>query len=242
MGISRDRAYAFQVEARGIVEPRDLQAAFRRCAVDYGARLRRFLPPPPATAVDCGCGYGNFLFFLRSLGYSDAVGVDMDPRQVDLARSLGLAAVEGDALAYLADLPPSSTDLVSAVDFVEHLSKDDSVRFFTIVRNALRIGGTVVFRTPCSDTLLGSAHRDNDITHEWGMTSGVALNMLRMCGLSPVAVLDERPVRGAQRYAVARLLAFHLVRLLSIAALAALRNPSPRVWTPSMWVIGRRLR
>ena len=42
-----------------------------------------------ARILDLGCGYGEFLYFLQREGYESAAGVDVDPKHVEIGRSLG---------------------------------------------------------------------------------------------------------------------------------------------------------
>lgn len=52
--------------------------------------------------MDIGCGAGQFLAFLREIGFTNLYGVDVSEEHVRLAQSLGLERVEqGDALGYL---------------------------------------------------------------------------------------------------------------------------------------------
>ena len=44
--------------------------------------------------LDIGCGSGQFLYFLRKKGYTQAKGVDVDKTQVEIAKALGLDAEE----------------------------------------------------------------------------------------------------------------------------------------------------
>lgn len=53
---------------------------------DVNAFLRRFLPAPPASVLDVGCGTGHYTGGLTRSGY-DAVGLDLDAAMIAYARA-----------------------------------------------------------------------------------------------------------------------------------------------------------
>src|SRR5437016_7027213 len=54
------------------------QAHYDHCARQFGGRWGAWLPPDKDIHIlDIGCGYGEFLYFLRSLGYRNIVGLDL---------------------------------------------------------------------------------------------------------------------------------------------------------------------
>ena len=98
--------------------------------------------------------------------------------------------------------------------------------------------GVIILRMPCCDGPFGARDRYNDLTHETGFTSGVAEGLLRMIGFRKVVVLDERP----QPYKL-----INYPRLFSYIAFTQISNlflkftglGAPKIWTTSMWVIGK---
>ena len=98
----QERYYSYQTTARGLLTPADLAASFERLAPLYGKLLSKYLPrDKTALCLDLPCGYGNFLYFLHKNGYTHCQGYDLDPRQVELACSIGLPAQCGDAFQAL---------------------------------------------------------------------------------------------------------------------------------------------
>ncbi len=86
------------------------------------ARLAEYVPrfAGRSAVLDIGCGRGEFLDLLRAAGVG-ARGVDVNQAMVETARSRGLDAVEGDALAFVRALPDASLDGVFSAQVVEHL-------------------------------------------------------------------------------------------------------------------------
>jgi 2-polyprenyl-3-methyl-5-hydroxy-6-metoxy-1,4-benzoquinol methylase len=75
------------------------------------------LVPPPATALDVGCGSGDFMIAAREAGY-DIEGMDISPASSAICTSRGLKAVAGDFLTH--DFG-RTFDLITMWDLVEHL-------------------------------------------------------------------------------------------------------------------------
>jgi len=132
----------------------------------------RFIHQPP-TAVDLGCGRGEWLELAGELGF-DTCGVDLDDGMLAACRERGLNARKADAIGALQALPDESTTLVSAFHLVEHLPFNE-VR--TLVREALRVlkpGGLLILETPNPENLLvSSSDFYLDPSHERPMPSGL---------------------------------------------------------------------
>ena len=128
---------------------------------------------PPATAVDLGCGRGEWLELAGELGF-DASGADLDEGMLAACRERGLNACKADAIETLRALPDASTALVSAFHLVEHLPFNE-VR--TLVREALRVlkpGGLLILETPNPENLLvSSTEFYMDPSHERPIPSGL---------------------------------------------------------------------
>ena len=231
-----DKYYAYQTQARGLLEPADLERVFTKRAKWYASRLRDFLPSDRAVRwLDLPCGFGNFLYFLRRQGYRNVVGYDLDPEQVRLARSLNLPAREGDAFELLRNAD-ESFDCIASIDFLEHLDRDAALDVLELCFERLNPGGLLLMRVPCADGPFGAHDAVNDLTHQWSLTSNVLRAILEMTHFDRVQILDERP----QAYNLVngvRLATFHAARLAATGFVAALGMEAPRIWSRSMWGI-----
>jgi 2-polyprenyl-3-methyl-5-hydroxy-6-metoxy-1,4-benzoquinol methylase len=233
------RYYAYLTVARGLFDAASLRRRFDVLARWYAQRLRNHLPRDRGAAwLDVPCGSGNFLYFLRRVGYRRITGCDADPEQVRLARLLDLPAETADALTVLAD-DQRCWDAISALDFVEHLSRGDALRFLELCRARLSPGGVLILRTPCADGPFGAHDRYNDLTHQWAMTSNLAVAVMAMVGFERVAILDERP-RPTGAVNAARWLISGVATAAAATLCHAVGVAPPRVWTRSMWIVGYR--
>lgn len=235
--LARNRYFRFLAEARAENDLTALRHRFERWAQWYACRLRKYLPVDRTVAcLDVPCGSGNFLYFLRCQGYVDIIGYDNDARQIERASALGLPVVRRDAMEILAE-DSRTYSLISSLDFVEHLSRDEALRFIGLCHDRLVPGGVLVLRTPSADGPFGAHDAWNDLTHRWVMTSEVLEAVLEMVGFKHVVVLDERP-QPYNLINTLRAAVFVAAHACASVAVLALGLTPPRIWSRSMWGVG----
>ena len=105
----------------------------------------RYLPRPNAgqTLLDVGCGNGDFLLNARDAGW-DVVGIDSDPKAVDVARQRGLNARAGSIDLFAGQ--SSCFDAITLSHVLEHLHEPK--RVVLAVHRLLRPGGVIFVDTP----------------------------------------------------------------------------------------------
>ncbi|CAG0982284.1 demethylmenaquinone methyltransferase / 2-methoxy-6-polyprenyl-1,4-benzoquinol methylase [Anaerolineae bacterium] len=111
--------------------------------------------------LDIGCGAGNMIHHLAR--YGRVKGVEVDARPVAMAQARGYDVRQGDATRGI-PFPDASFDLVTALDVIEHVDKDEA-----ILREAARVlrpRGVLAISTPAfqwlwsyNDVLNGHKHR-----------------------------------------------------------------------------------
>jgi SAM-dependent methyltransferase len=145
---------------------------YEEWAKGFIPRLRPWLPKNKrARCLDLACGCGEFLHLLERAGYSDTAGVDLCHDELEQARAYVKGALfKADVLDYLKTVESGSLDFISALNFLEHLSKDKMLAIIQECRRALRPGGVLVAMVPNAISPLGSVTRHWDITHEWAFT------------------------------------------------------------------------
>jgi 2-polyprenyl-3-methyl-5-hydroxy-6-metoxy-1,4-benzoquinol methylase len=109
-----------------------------------------FLPAPrfPARLLDVGCGNGNLLLLMRSLGW-DVEGVEVDQAAVQTASARGLAVRQGELQdrGYSSD----SFDAITMSHLIEHVY--DPVSLLREAHRVLKPGGALIVLTPNSQSL-----------------------------------------------------------------------------------------
>ena len=120
---------------------------------------------PDASAVDLGCGRGEWLEVLRAKGIS-AVGVDLDQGMLNDCHTLGLNVEMGDAIGFLSMLPDESQIVVSGFHLAEHLPFDLLQQLVGEALRVLRPGGILILETPNPENLtVGTSSFYLDPTH-----------------------------------------------------------------------------
>lgn len=135
--------------------------------------LRQWLPTNKnARCLDLACGCGEMLYLLERAGFRDTAGVDLCDEELAEARPYvrGLLA-HADVLEHLNSLESSSVDLLTALNFLEHLSKDKLLFVLKECRRVLRPGGSLIAMVPNAVSPFGGLTRHWDITHEWAFTT-----------------------------------------------------------------------
>ena len=168
---------------------------FRGSQDDIRARLTEYLPyfDGAADVLDVGCGRGEFLDLLRERGVS-ARGLDVNHEMVEVCRSRGLDAVEGDALAYLASQPDASIGGLLAAQVVEHLDPGYLMELLDVAYHKLRPGAHIILETinaACWYAFFSSYIRD--ITHVRPLHPDTLSYLITASGFQRVSVRYSAP-------------------------------------------------
>ncbi|MBL9201460.1 MAG: methyltransferase domain-containing protein [Opitutaceae bacterium] len=184
------RRYAEKFQASGYQRP-DLVRHWTRA---YRWYFRRWLPAAPAAAVlDVGCGGGQMLQVMRSLGLATAQGVDVSEQQVLRATAAGLDVRQRDAIAALREAA-ARWDLILAIDVLEHLGKEEALAFLEAAHAALKPGGRLILQMPNPDARAGMRVRYGDLTHEIALGPECARRLLELFGFERVEAREVGPV------------------------------------------------
>jgi len=159
-------------------------------------RVRDWLPPDRRTPiVDLGCGAGQFLYLLNSLGYTDITGVDLSPARVEEARAAIPQArvMERDLREALAT-HPGRFGLITAFDVLEHISKNEVLAVLIQAAHALRPGGRLIVQAPNGESPWVGPVAYGDFTHEWIPTPKSLAELFSQAGLVSFGVRECGPV------------------------------------------------
>jgi 2-polyprenyl-3-methyl-5-hydroxy-6-metoxy-1,4-benzoquinol methylase len=102
--------------------------------------------------VDIAYGGSKLLYFFKSMQYQNITGVDISPHQVKLARQVTPNVDEANILDWLKE-HPSTFDLITGMDIIEHLDKSEILRFLNASYNALRPALRLILQTPNAESL-----------------------------------------------------------------------------------------
>ena len=111
---------------------------------------------PRKPVLDIGCGRGEFVAHLSSLGLG-AYGIEIDEDAIEVARDKGLDVRHDEALAHLQSLPDGSLAAIVLIQVIEHFGVGDLLSLFRLAAEKLGPGGLVVAETINPQCLLASS-------------------------------------------------------------------------------------
>lgn len=148
----------------------------------------RDLQPQP-TAIDLGCGRGEWLELITAQGYQ-AQGIDLDDGMLAACRERGLEVHTGDALEALRALPDASQSLVTGFHIAEHLPFDQLRQLVTEAERTLRPGGLLILETPNPENLvIGTSGFYLDPTHRHPLPPPLLDFLARHAGFSSTLIM-----------------------------------------------------
>lgn len=233
MGDFRDvlyERYVSDFKSDLLLDDRALHEYWRWCDVKLLPLVSEL--PRDAAILEIGCGPGYFLHYLSRRGFTAARGVDISAEQVALARKRGVAAEVRDVYAELSDRQ-GALDLIVALDVVEHFSKEENLRLFAAMRDALRPDGLILLQTPNGEALMPGPNIYGDLTHLTIFTANSLSQILRRTGFRRAAFFETGPV--AKNVAgLVRLLVWRLARFSAGIVRFAECGSRQRVWTQNI--------
>ena len=170
-----------------------LEDEFRGAREVIKSRLRVYYPfVCPLTelyentsALDLGCGRGEWLELMAEIGIQNAIGVDIDEEMTAPARARGLKIVKGSAVDYLRRLPDASQHIVSAFHLVEHLEFSEVQALFEETHRVIAPGGLLILETPNPENLVvGTSNFYIDPTHKRPMPPPLLGFLSERCGFA----------------------------------------------------------
>lgn len=158
--------------------------AFAKRYGKWDRQIGPYLPEDRQAAIlDCGCGNGQIVAWLRDRGYELATGVDGSIEEVEVARSLEVPVEHGDFCEALKQ-HDGDLDFVIMRNVIEHFHKHEIVDMLQSLRTALKPGGKAWIQMPNGESPFGSRLRWADFTHETVFTPVSVRQVLGVCGLA----------------------------------------------------------
>lgn len=194
----------------------------RKAALRWGRarryHLRRWLPESKsARIVDIASGGGKLLHFFVEQGYQQIEGVDISPDQVALSRQVTPNVTQGNVIEFL-EANPSRFDLITAFDIIEHLNKDEAVRFLDAAYVALKPAGRLIVQTPNAGVPWGVQPLYGDFTHETGFNPNALGRLLRVTRFDAIEAREcDPPPFGHSLLSSIRFVLWQIIRLVLMA-------------------------
>src|ERR1035437_186122 len=165
-------------------------------------RLHGWLPTIRGVCcLDLGCGNGNQLMALHSMGFDNLIGVDIGPEQVGIAQRRGLQVVHADLFDFLR-ISQQAFDLIFAFDIIEHFTKDEVLELLRLTWERLKPGGCLILQTPNALSPWASHYRYGDLTHELIFSPECIVSTLQVTRFKDITVREAGPYIHGFRSAV----------------------------------------
>jgi O-antigen chain-terminating methyltransferase len=124
--------------------PEDIEKGYRSFAQFYRKNYMGYVPRyKNASILVVSCGPGYFLDLLKQEGYTDVLGIDSDPEKAKYTREKGLNCEIDGAFSFL-ERNENSFDAIIAEQEINHLTKEEILKFLKLCWNNLREGGTLI--------------------------------------------------------------------------------------------------
>jgi O-antigen chain-terminating methyltransferase len=200
-----------------------IESTFRGPEAEIRKRFSAYLPYvtrlpreiAALTAVDIGCGRGEWLRELNDAGMT-AIGVDSNPVSVERCVSNGLKVVREDAITYLRHQVNESLGVVSAFHVIEHLATESLIALLIEAHRVLAPGGLLLLETPNPDNVLvGATSFYLDPTHRHPIPAPLLRVMLEFAKFDVVESLTLQPNDEMREFAQAEHWPPTLLRLLA---------------------------
>lgn len=172
------------------LDQKEYEMFFRYFRKNYKQYL---LEEKNANIVDFGCGCGHFLYFLKKMGYENALGVDISEECVDFCKKMGFQTEKGDILQFVKEERNRERfDLIVMNDVLEHIKKEEIIPFLKHARECLKEKGKIIIKVPnASNPFLASNTRYIDFTHSVSFTEESLSQVLDTAGFKNVVIRPQ---------------------------------------------------
>jgi len=130
----------------------------------------------------------------HELGFRSVVGVDMSAEMLSACHDLSLDVRQDDATDFVRRMERESFGVVSAFDFLEHLTRNDALRMLRDVRRILKPSGIVLLKVPNGTSPCVGDIFFSDLTHESMWTPASITQLATIAGFSHVEIREVPPV------------------------------------------------
>jgi SAM-dependent methyltransferase len=179
----------------------DISADFQHTAEDYDLNVAPYLPQNRnSRIIDVGCGWGQFLWWIRNRGYRAAEGIDLGSVQVQQCRTLGLEAQQvTDSASFLKERP-GQYDVVTMHHIIEHMDAPTGLNLLRAAHHSLPPGGRIIVQTPNMSAISAGYLRHIEMTHVTGYADSSLGEALLMAGFHNVIIFGNKtPFRLSPR-------------------------------------------
>jgi cyclopropane fatty-acyl-phospholipid synthase-like methyltransferase len=160
----------------------------------YSKLIERFIPKDKNIKIlERGCGFGGFIYALKSYGYENILGVEIIPQCCSfVSKKFDVKVICSDILDYFSkEGIKEKYDVIAAFDVIEHFEKGEIVKIMLYIYEALKENGIFIMKVPYGGSLCGLYIRYSGFTHETAFTELSINELFRTIGFKEVYTLPE---------------------------------------------------
>ncbi len=154
----------------------------------------KFLPKNKQTKIlDVGCGFGSMVYFLQSLGFNFAEGIDINRHKIDVAINSGIKNLHhGDAMSFFRD-KDNFYDTIFLMDVLLDLSLEEARELLYSINRALKPNGILIIKSANAESPMVGNLQYGHFGKQLHITENNLKNILRNIGFDQVGVYPMRP-------------------------------------------------
>ncbi|MES2380612.1 MAG: class I SAM-dependent methyltransferase [Bacteroidota bacterium] len=195
--------------------------------------------------LDIGCGFGQFLFALKQLGYKNLKGIDINDESINECNIKGLDAEQINDIREYALNSKEKYDFITMSHVLEHIDKEKIIdTLFHIRKYLLKEGGQFVLMVPNAQSYTGAYWRYEDFTHTIMFTAGSCIYVLKSAGFKDISFIDPdgtEHLSFIKKYIIKFLYKIHTLKedFWNTALQTSFHKPSPRIYSFELKVVAK---
>ena len=239
--MSADSFYNRQSKARQISTYADVMRLSRASEAVFNRILGPFLPKDKQSCIyEAATGPGILQSWLRDKGYVNREGSDFSINEATLARQITPSIRHADSIEDLVErFSENSLQIIIALDFYEHLERENFIKFLNAAYSRLSAGGYLVLRGPNADSPLLGLNLYNDVTHVWAYTTSCLRVLCRLEGFEDVGFCDDS-IPGLHHGAFWKAPLMRLSQLILTQMVWMASRQKVKFWGSSLYLFARK--
>ena len=187
--------------------------------------------------LDIGCGLGQFLSNLKSKGFKNLYGIDINEESIVACRNNGLSVEKIDDIRTYALKSTIKFDRIVMSHVLEHIDKELIIDTLIHIRKyLLKEGGEFLLMVPNAQSYTGTYWRYEDFTHTIIFTAGSCLYVLKAAGFTNINFIDPEGtihLSRIKRIILKQLIAYHKFKedIWNKILQTSFHKPSPRIYS-----------
>lgn len=158
----------------------------------YKPLVKKFIPNRKEIDIlEIGCGWGGFIYTLKSEGYFNVEAIDLIPECCTFVKNRLEVKVTCIDIFQFFKTNRKKYDVIAAFDVVEHFNKNEIVSLIKLIYESLNNGGIFIMKSPNGGSLSGLYIRYSGFTHEIAFTQLSINELFKAIGFHKIYCMPE---------------------------------------------------